>query len=150
MDSKDRQILRALQRNGRMTNLELAEEVSLSPSPCLRRLRNLESSGAITGYSAKVDPNTYGLPITAFVHVRLKQHDDETVKQFENRIQQLDEVLECFMLTGGTDYFLKVMVSGLDAYEEFIRNKLHKINDIGSIDTSFIYSVVKQTNVFPL
>ena len=149
MDSKDRQILRALQRNGRMTNQDLAEEVSLSPSPCLRRLRNLEVSGAIRGFNADVDPVAYGLPITAFVNVRLERHNKETVQHFERSVAQIDEVMECFVLTGGTDYFLKVMVSGLDTYEDFIRNRLQTIGGIGSIDTSFVYSVVKKTSVFP-
>ena len=149
MDSKDRQILRALQQDGRMTNLELAERVSLSPSPCLRRLRNLEASGAIRGFHADVDRAAYGLPILAFVQIRLERHSDEVVRQFEARISTLAEVLECYMLTGGTDYFLKVVVSGLDAYEDFIRHRIHTIGGIGSIDTSFVYGTVKRSGVFP-
>ncbi len=132
-----------------MTNQDLAERVNLSPSPCLRRLRNLESSGAIVGFSADVDPAVYGLPITAFVQVRLERHNEETVKQFEQQVGRMEEVLECYMLTGGTDYFLKVMVSGLDAYENFIRRRIHSIGGVGSIDTSFVYGVVKKTSVFP-
>ena len=149
MDSKDRQILRALQQDGRMTNLELAERVNLSPSPCLRRLRNLEASGAIRGFHADVDRAAYGLPILAFVQIRLERHSDEIVRQFEARISTLAEVLECYMLTGGTDYFLKVVVSGLDAYEDFIRHRIHTIGGIGSIDTSFVYGTVKRSGVFP-
>lgn len=149
MDSKDRQILRALQQDGRMTNLELAERVSLSPSPCLRRLRNLEASGVIRGFHADVDRAAYGLPILAFVQIRLERHSDEIVRQFEARISTLAEVLECYMLTGGTDYFLKVVVSGLDAYEDFIRHRIHTIGGIGSIDTSFVYGTVKRSGVFP-
>ncbi|MGR3640409.1 Lrp/AsnC family transcriptional regulator [Alterinioella nitratireducens] len=149
MDSKDRQILRALQQDGRMTNLELAERVSLSPSPCLRRLRNLEASGAIRGFHADVDRAAYGLPILAFVQIRLERHSEEIVRQFEARISTLAEVLECYMLTGGTDYFLKVVVSGLDAYEDFIRHRIHTIGGIGSIDTSFVYGTVKRSGVFP-
>ncbi|MCJ8332779.1 MAG: Lrp/AsnC family transcriptional regulator [Epibacterium sp.] len=149
MDKKDRQILRALQRDGRMTNQDLAEQVKLSPSPCLRRLRNLEASGAIQGYSAEVDPVAYGLTLVAFVQVRLERHNEDTVRNFENSIANFDEVLECFMLTGGTDYLLKVVVSGLDTYEHFIRNRLHSVGGIGSIDTSFVYGVVKNSSVFP-
>ncbi|MGR3709842.1 MAG: Lrp/AsnC family transcriptional regulator [Alterinioella nitratireducens] len=149
MDSKDRQILRALQQDGRMTNLELAERVSLSPSPCLRRLRNLEASGAIRGFHADVDRAAYGLPILAFVQIRLERHSEEVVRQFEARVAGLAEVLECYMLTGGTDYFLKVVVSGLDAYEDFIRHRIHTIGGIGSIDTSFVYGTVKRSGVFP-
>ena len=132
-----------------MTNLELAERVNLSPSPCLRRLRNLEASGAIRGFHADVDRAAYGLPILAFVQIRLERHSDEIVRQFEARISTLAEVLECYMLTGGTDYFLKVVVSGLDAYEDFIRHRIHTIGGIGSIDTSFVYGTVKRSGVFP-
>jgi Lrp/AsnC family leucine-responsive transcriptional regulator len=149
MDSKDRQIIRALQANGRMTNQDLAEQVNLSPSPCLRRLRILEESGAIQGYSAEVDAAAYGLPITVFVRIRLERHNEEDVKRFENRMMSIDEVLECHVLTGASDYQLRVVVSDLDAYEDFIRNRIHRIGGIASIDTSFVYGTVKKTSVFP-
>lgn len=149
MDAKDRQIIRALQGNGRMTNQDLAAEVNLSPSPCLRRLRNLEESGALRGYSAEVDAKAYGLPITVFVRVRLERHNEDDVQRFESRIRAIDEVLECHVLTGAPDYQLRVVVPGLDAYEDFIRHRIHPIGGIASIDTSFVYSTVKKTNVFP-
>lgn len=149
MDSKDRQIIRALQKDGRMTNQELAETVNLSPSPCLRRLRNLENSGAIRGFSVDVDPKTYGLPITVFVRIRLERHNEEDVRHFESRVQTIDEVLECHVLTGAMDYQLRVVVASLDAYEDFIRNRIHPIGGIASIDTSFVYGTVKKTAVFP-
>ena len=149
MDSKDRQIIRALQRNGRATNLEIAAAVNLSPSPCLRRLRLLEDSGAIQGYRAVVDAKAYGLPVTALVLIRLERHSAEAVQHFETRIRALDEVLECHLMTGPADYLLRVVVAGLDAYEDFIRNRVHPIGGIGSIDTSFVYGTVKNTGVFP-
>lgn len=149
MDEKDRQIIRALQRNGRATNLEIAAEVNLSPSPCLRRLRLLEESGAIQGYRAVVDQRLYGLPVTVFLRVRLERHSAETVRQFETRIRALDEVLECHLMTGPADYLLRVVVAGLDDYEDFIRNRIHPIGGIGSIDSSFVYGSVKNTGVFP-
>lgn len=149
MDSKDRQIIRALQQDGRMTNQDLADKVNLSPSPCLRRLRNLEASGAIRGFSVDVDPVAYGLPITAFVQIRLERHNKDTVREFENRVALLDEVQECHMLTGSVDYLMRVVVEGLDAYEDFIRNRIHPIGGIGSIDTSFVYGTIKKSSVFP-
>ncbi|MFC2968018.1 Lrp/AsnC family transcriptional regulator [Acidimangrovimonas pyrenivorans] len=149
MDQKDRQIIRALQRNGRATNLELAEQVNLSPSPCLRRLRLLEERGVIRGYSAEVDAKAYGLPVTVFIRIRLERHSGELIEQFESRIKALDEVLECHLLTGPADYFLKVMVADLEAYEDFIRNRIHPIGGIGSIDSSFVYGTVKKTGVYP-
>lgn len=149
MDQKDRQIIRVLQRHGRMTNQDLADAVNLSPSPCLRRLRNLERSGAIVGYSAKVDPKAYGLPITVFVRIRLEHHDAEDVARFEARIRDTEEILECHILTGAMDYQIRVLVDSLDAYETFIRTRIHTIGGISSIDTTFAYGTVKQTDVFP-
>jgi len=149
LDSKDRQIIRALQANGRMTNQDLAEKVNLSPSPCLRRLRILEESGAIRGFHAEVDAKAYGLPITVFVRIRLERHNEEDVRRFESQIMAIDEVLECHVLTGASDYQLRVVVPDLDAYENFIRNRIHRIGGIASIDTSFVYGTVKNTSVFP-
>ena len=149
MDSKDRQIIRVLQRDGRITNQDLAAEVHLSPSPCLRRLRNLEAEGAIRGYSADVDAARYGLPVTVFVRIKLERHNQEDVGHFESRVKAMDEVLECHVMTGQMDYLLRVLVSGLDDYEKFIRNRIHPIGCIASIDTSFVYSTVKKTALFP-
>ncbi len=149
MDKKDRQIIRTLQRNGRMTNQDLAADVNLSPSPCLRRVRNLERRGAIRGYSTVVDAKAYGLPVTVFVRIRLERHSEETVRHFESRIKALEEVLECHLMTGPTDYLLRVVVSGLDSYEDFVRNRIHPIGGIASMDTSFVYGTIKETAVFP-
>ncbi|MBY6057142.1 Lrp/AsnC family transcriptional regulator [Leisingera daeponensis] len=149
MDSKDRQIIRALQRDGRMTNQDLADAVNLSPSPCLRRVRNLEAQGVIQGYSAVVDAKSYGLPITVFVRIKLERHGEADVKNFERKMQLIDEVLECHVLTGAMDYQLRVLVPDLEAYEEFIRNRIHPVGGIASIDTSFVYGTVKRTAVFP-
>jgi Lrp/AsnC family leucine-responsive transcriptional regulator len=149
LDDKDRQIIRALQRNGRMTNQDLAAEINLSPSPCLRRLKNLEASGAICGYSVSVDARAYGLPVNVFVRVSLERHTEEAVQHFESRVKAIDEVLECYVMTGLSDYLLRVVVADLDDYEKFVRKRLHPIGGIGSIDTSFVYGTVKKTGVFP-
>jgi len=149
MDSIDRKIIRELQKNGRITNQELATKVNLSPSPCLRRLKALEERGIIKGYSAIIDAKSYGLPLTALIRIKLDRHSEEAVRQFEDRVRRLDEVLECHVLTGATDYFMKVLVAGLEEYEEFIRKQIHPIGDINSIDSSFVYGTVKTTNVFP-
>ncbi|MEX3317048.1 Lrp/AsnC family transcriptional regulator [Sulfitobacter sp. PS-8MA] len=149
LDATDRKIIRALQRNGRMTNLELAQEVNLSPSPCLRRLRQLEKTGAIRGYSVEVDPKIYGLPVTVMVRVTLDGHDEATVQRFEAQIKAIPEVLECFVMSGLSDYLLRVVVADLEDYERFVRRRLHPIGGIGSIDTSFVYGVVKRSHVYP-
>ncbi|WP_018688080.1 Lrp/AsnC family transcriptional regulator [Ahrensia kielensis] len=149
LDALDRKIIRALQRNGRITNLELAAEVNLSPSPCLRRLRNLENNGAITGYSVDVNTKAYGLPVTVMVRISLEKHTEDVVVRFEERMKAIPEVLECFVMTGLSDYLLRVVVSDLEDYERFVRDRLHPIGGISSIDTSFVYGVVKRTHVFP-
>ena len=149
MDSKDRQIIRALQINGRMTNHELAEKVSLSPSPCLRRLRALEKSGVIRGYNVDVDAKAYGLPVTVFVSIRLEKHSEDIVKHFEDHIRKTENVLECHVMTGLSDYLLKVVVPDLTSYEVFVRKHLHSIGSIAAIETSFAYGVIKKTAIFP-
>lgn len=150
IDAKDRQIIRELQRDARLTNLRLSELVNLSPSPCLRRVRLLEEQGVITGYSANVDPRACGLQITAFIRVSLLRHDADVVRAFEARIQDIDEILDCHLMTGEADYLLRVLVADLDAYEAFVRNRLHAIPGISSITTSLVYGTVKASRVFPM
>jgi len=135
--------------NGRMTNQALAEKVNLSPSPCLRRLRALERSGVIRGYNVQVDAKAYGLPVTVFVRVRLEKHTEDVVKKFEDHIRKTEQVLECHVMTGLSDYLLKVVAEDLNSYESFVRKHLHPIGSIASIDTSFAYGVIKKTAVFP-
>ena len=149
MDAKDRQIVRALQKDGRLTNQDLADRVALSPSPCLRRVRLLEERGIITGYAARVDAKAYGLAVTAFIRIALQRHEKDSVRLFEARVAEIDEILECHLMTGEADYLLKVMVADPDAYEAFVRNRLHAIPGIASINTSLAYGVVKDSKVFP-
>ncbi len=132
-----------------MTNQALSEKINLSASPCLRRLRILEKTGVIRGYSAIIDPRKYGLTVTAFISIRLERHTKEAIAHFESRVKNLDEVVACYLLTGVQDYLLHVFSADLDSYEDFIRNKLHEIEGIRSIDSSISYSMVKQTDVFP-
>lgn len=150
MDRKDRQIIRVLQENGRITNQELAERVNLSPSPCLRRVKNLERAEIIKGYGAQIEPRAYGLAITAFVSIRLERHDDETVRKFEREVARMPEVLDCYVMAGQVDYQLRVVVEDLNNYEVFVRERLQKIGRLASIDTRFAFGTVKETAVFPL
>jgi Lrp/AsnC family leucine-responsive transcriptional regulator len=149
IDAKDRQILRALQENARLTNQELAERVNLSPSPCLRRVRLLEERGLITGYTALVDQKAYGLPLTAFVRIRLEHHNEEAATTFERRVAAIEDIQDCYLLSGDADYLLRVAASDLDSYERFVRQRLHAIPGIASIVTSFAYGIVKQSHTFP-
>ncbi len=148
MDKIDYAIIRALQQDGRLTNQELAERVNLSPSPCLRRLRNLEKSGVITGYAAQIDPHKYGLAVTLFARITLDQHNREVVTRFERAVQDMDEVMECHLLTGSADYLLRIMVADLDDYNRFMREELHEVKGIAAIDTAFAFGEVKKQMVY--
>ncbi len=149
MDAIDRNIVRALQQNARLTNQELAEIVGLSPSPCLRRVRNLERQGVLIAYTAIVDQDKYGLPLTVFVHIRLERHSDECIKSFESGIAKLDEVMECYLMTGSSDYLLHVVSRDLKSYEIFVRDKISTIPGIAGIDSSFVFGRVKRSLTFP-
>ena len=150
MDAIDRKIVRELQANARLTNQELSERVNLSPSPCLRRLRNLESRGVIVGYTALVDQDKYGLPINVFLSVRLEKQTQELIRTFERRIQDIDEVLECYTTTGTNDYLLHVVSDSLKSYERFVKETLTTIPGIGTIESAFAFGVVKRKSAFPL
>jgi len=149
VDETDQRILRELQKDGRLSNAELAERVNLSPSPCLRRLRILEKSGVIEGYTAIVNQKAYGLPVTVFIQIRLGHHSTEAAQEFERRIHKIDEIIDCHLMTGDTDYLLRVVIESLEAYETFIRERIHPIPSIASINTSFAYGVVKQSRCLP-
>lgn len=150
MDAIDAKILRALQRDGRLTNLDLAGEVGLSPSPCLRRVRALETSGVILGYSALVDQKACGYPITCLVRIRLANHGQETVRAFEQKIAETDAILDCYLVTGGADYELRVVARSLEDYEQLVRQTIQKLPGIASIETSFAYGVVKKSRILPV
>jgi len=149
MDAIDRKIVAALQRDARITNQALADEVGLSPSPCLRRVRTLEQSGVIEGYAAQVNRRACGLPITVFVRVRLKEHSHEVVDAFERRIVLLDDVLECHITSGAEDYLLQVVVDSQEGYERFMRDKLRAIPGIAALESSFAFGQIKKTAVLP-
>ena len=149
MDAIDRNIIRVLQQDGRLSNQDIADKVGLSPSPCLRRVRNLESEGVLTGYTAIVDQDKYGFPLTVFVHIRLERHSDECIQSFESGIEKLDEVMECYLMTGNSDYLLYVVSEDLKTYEMFVREKISTIPGIAAVDSSFVYGRVKRNMAFP-
>ena len=128
---------------------ELSDKVGLSPSPCLRRVRNLENDGVLTGYTALVDQDMYGLLLPVFVHIRLERHSDECIKSFEQGIEKLDEVMECYLMTGNSDYLLHVLSHDLKSYEIFVREKISTIPGIAGIDSSFVFGRVKRNMTFP-
>lgn len=147
LDRIDRAILMHLQENCRISNQELSEKVGLSPSPCLRRLRRLEDSGAITGYSATLDEVEVGLAVSVFVSVKLERQIDEALTLFEAAIQECSEVVDCWLMTGDRDYLLRIVVPGLREYEKFLTSTLTKIRGVSSIESSLSLRRVKYKTV---
>ena len=150
LDALDRKILSGLQINGRMSLAELSDRVGLSPSPCLRRVRNLERSGVITRYVAVIDQRTVGLPVSVFVSIKLEKQKQESLDRFAKAVERWPEVLECYLMTGSRDYWLRVVVPDLEAYERFVKQKLTRLEGIASIESSFALEQVKYTNVLPI
>ena len=150
LDALDRKILTGLQVNGRMSLAELSDRVGLSPSPCLRRVRHLERSGVITRYVAVIDQRTVGLPVSVFVSIKLEKQKQESLDRFAKAVERWPEVLECYLMTGSRDYWLRVVVPDLEAYERFVKQKLTRLEGIASIELSFALEQVKYTNVLPI
>ena len=150
IDRTDYRILHQLQNNGRLTNLELAERVGLSPSPCLRRVRVLEESGIIRRYVAIVDAKAVGLPISAFIKVSLRSQELDSLEAFQQRVASFPEIMECYLMTGSSDYLLRVVVPSLEAYERFLVDKLTRVPGISSIQTSFALKPVVSRTELPL
>ncbi len=146
----DLAILAELQRNGRITNKELAERVGLSPAPCWRRLRALEDAGVIRDYVALLDPALVNLSIIAFAHVSLENHHAETIVEFDRMIQRSPEVLECYMTSGEYDYMMKVVAADMAAYEKFLSGVLMQIPAVRSVSTSFALRHNKLSTALPL
>lgn len=150
LDRTDLRILALLQAEGRMTNAELAERVSLSPSACLRRVQRLENEGVLVGYSAQVEPAAVGLGLQAFVRVQLAKHEAEAVERFANQVNAWDEVVACFALTGDMDYLLHVYVSDLQDFSRFLLDRLLNATGVADVNSSFVLRTVKRSPALPL
>jgi len=150
LDATDKRILRALQRDGRLQNIELAREVGLSPSPCLRRVRLLEESGVIDRYVAVVNPAKVGLPLSLFVRVWLTAQDAETIDLFIAAMEQLPQVLECYIMLGESDALLRVAAADFDDYRRFQSTHLTRRNGIQNVKTDVPSQVVKQSYAVPI
>lgn len=133
-----------------MTNQQLSEKIGLSPSPCLRRLKQLESDGVIRRYVALVEPDRVDLGVTAFVRVRLDRQDDHHLNIFEEAVSNFPEVMECYLMTGDADYQLRVIVRDLHTFEEFLRNKLTRITGVSQLTTGFALRPVIYKTALPI
>ena len=151
LDAYDRAILRKLQQEGRISNQDLAEEVNLSPSPCLRRVRRLEEEGVIDGYTARLNARRLGLNLMAFIQISMDKHIPERFEGFESAVANFPEVLECHLITGqAADYLLKVVVEDMDGYQQFLLNKITRIEGVSGVQSSFVLKSPQNTAMLPV
>lgn len=138
LDKIDRQILALLRENARMSNLELAESVNLSPTPCARRVKQLEDSGVITGYSVTTNPRKLGYQLSVYIAISMDKHTAERFSNFEKKLREFPEVVSCSIVTGRSeDYLIKALVKDMAHYEEFLLHRLNRIEGIAQVHTSF-------------
>ena len=151
LDRIDRRILEEIQADGSISNLELAERVGLSPSPCSRRVKQLQDSGIISRQVTLLDQEALGLPISIYIHVCLDHQAPERLENFDETVSSYPEVVECALITGGdADYLLKVVMPDMAYYQNFLLNKLNRIKGVSSIRTSFVLRQVTQRTTLPL
>jgi DNA-binding Lrp family transcriptional regulator len=150
LDTTDWKILSLMQRDARMSNVELARAVGLSPSPCLARVRALERAGYISRYVSLLDPVKVGLKVSVFIQVALEKQIEPALEVFESAIRERPEVMECYLMTGESDYLLRVVVPDLQALEHFILAFLSRVPGVGNIKSSFALKQVKYQTALPL
>ncbi len=151
LDKKDLQILRHLQQDAQISNLVLAERVNLSPTPCARRVKQLQDAGIIKDYHAKLDAELLGLSLTAMVSVTMDKHTADRFDNFEHAAAQLPEVMECYVVTGqDSDFLIKVLVRDMRHYEEFLLRRLTKLEGVSGVHTSFVLRQPINKSLLPL
>ena len=150
LDQIDLKILTELQGNARLRNIELAEKVGLSASPCLRRVRRLEKLGVIRGYATLVDHQAVNLPVSVFIQVTLEKQIEPALESFERHIREWPEVMECYLMTGDSDYHLRVVTSDLAQYERFLMEKLTRLPGVASIKSAFSLKQVSYRTALPV
>jgi Lrp/AsnC family leucine-responsive transcriptional regulator len=150
LDSTDRKILRILQEDAAIPNLKLARKVGLSPSPCLRRVQQLEQAGTIRRRVTLLDPAAMGLGVSVFVQITLEKQSDRALKSFERALLERPEVMECYLMTGDADYLLRVVVPDIPSYERFVLEHLTHISSVARVRSSFALKQVKYTTSLPV
>jgi Lrp/AsnC family leucine-responsive transcriptional regulator len=151
LDRTDRRILDELQKDGAISNLDLADKVGLSPSPCSRRVKALQESGIIQKTVAVLDPKALGLDMVAMISISMDRHTPERFENFERLVAGFPEVLECFLITGSSaDYLLKVIVKDMDGYQQFLLGKLTRIEGVSGVHSSFVMRKVVDSTRLPM
>ncbi|RJE82086.1 Lrp/AsnC family transcriptional regulator [Paracoccus onubensis] len=150
LDAMDRRILNQLQKDSKLTNVELSARVGLSPSPCLSRVKQLEKDGFIRGYVALLDPGALELSISVFIQVTLEKQVERALQTFEQKMNSFPEVMECYLMTGDSDYLVRLIVTDIQALERFIVKELTTIPGVSNIRSSFALKQVKYKTALPV
>ena len=150
LDEIDYKILKLIQESGRITNLELSNQVGLSPAPTLERVKKLEKLKIIESYHAKLNKAKLKLGVSVFIQVTLSRQVENVINKFKDKVNQIPEIMECYQITGNADYLLKVMVQDIPAFEKLIASTFSKMEEIGHLQTMLIISEVKNSKVLPL
>ena len=150
LDRTDLRLLALLQQQGRASNAELAEQINLSPSACLRRIQRLEASGVVAGYAARLEPKALGLGLQVLVRVQLEKHGTPGIERFIAHVQAWDEVVTCQALTGDMDYLLHVYVQDLEHFSRFLLDRLLNDTGVADVNSSFVLRTVKEFRGLPL
>ncbi len=150
LDKLDQKILATLQRDGRISNQQLAEQVGLSPAACWRRVRTLEETGIITGYSALVAPDRIGQGLCVLVNLSLQRHSIDSTVEIEQQVSSYPEVLQCFAVTGNADFVLRVIVPDMASYDRFLNEKIFTLQGIAQVHSNFSLREIKNTQTIPV
>jgi len=150
LDSIDKKILEILQKDGNITNAQLAKEIGLSPAPTLERVKKIEQSGLVKSYHARLDVNALGLGVTTFVLISLSSHKIGQIDQFVKKIIAIDEVIECYHITGNGDFLVKILVQDIPSYHKLILDKLTQIEEIGNMSSMIVLSGYKENAIIKI
>ncbi|SFX05605.1 Lrp/AsnC family transcriptional regulator [Marinospirillum alkaliphilum] len=150
LDKYDQRILQYLQQDGRISNQELAERIGLSPAACWRRVKALEEAGVIRGFVALVDPVQVGQPLNVLVMVTLQRHSIDNTTEFESRMREYPEVLQCYATTGQADFILRVVIQDMPAYDRFLNEKIFTLKGIAQVNSNFALREIKNETAMPL
>ncbi len=150
LDSYDLKILRALQENAELSMSDLGDKVGLSHTPCWRRTKRLEEEGFIQRRVTLLDSQRLDLSVSVHAYITIKKHDEESLNAFESAVQEFDEIVECYSVTGDKDYLLRIVVTSVDSYERFLKNTLVHLPNVASVNSVFALKQVKYTTALPL
>jgi Lrp/AsnC family transcriptional regulator len=150
LDSYDRKILAFLQTSPQLTTAELAEAVGLSQTPCWRRLKRLEADGVIARRATLLDPARLGYPVNIFAHIRIGKHDEATLEAFEAQVRSYPEIVECFSMSGESDYVMRILARSIEDYERFLKKRLLHLPGVAAVNSSFALKPIKITTDIPV